>query len=217
MPAESLPSWLPPAAGFAPAAMYRSNTGRLAATPVLRRTLAPVLPASRGRRSSSRSSTPTTSALYRRSQPPASTLLGAGLRRRHAAGLGPRRPRGAWQRISPDDRADPRRRAALRRRGADRRARSSAARDRRRGARRCRSPTPSRQVDGDGQVVAHARPRTAARRADAAGVRYRTPCSTPIAAPRREGRDDFTDDAALAEWAGMKVRPCSKASQATSR
>ena len=31
------------------------------------------------------------------------------------------------------------------------------------------------------------------------------PCSMRISAPPRQGRDDFTDDAALAEWAGLKV------------
>ncbi len=52
----------------------------------------------------------------------------------------------------------------------------------------------------------HARPRAAARGADAAGLRASPRCSTRIAARAAAGRDDFTDDAALAEWAGLQGR-----------
>ena len=50
-----------------------------------------------------------------------------------------------------------------------------------------------------------ARPLASAHRADAAGLRL--PCAARRASPRRgaEGREDFPDDAALVEWAGLKV------------
>ena len=62
-----------------------------------------------------------------------------------------------------------------------------------------------KRVDADGRVDRHARSR-----ARCARCRRRRPsrfrrCSRRIAAPPRTGREDFTDDAALAEWAGLKV------------
>ena len=41
-----------------------------------------------------------------------------------------------------------------------------------------------------------------ARCADAAGLQVRRPARRRISAPQAAGRDDFSDDAALAEWAG---------------
>ena len=105
----------------------------------------------------------------------------------------------------PRHRAGPRRGAAVRVAGAD------LARDRRRGAstappfRRCAVTDTVKTVDADGARHRDARPRASAHRADAAGLRVSRPCSTRIDARWPAGRDDFTDDAALAEWAGIKV------------
>ena len=68
----------------------------------------------------------------------------------------------------------------------------------------CPSTDTFKQVDAAGHVVETVDRNRLARRADPAGVRLRGAAG---GAPARAaaGRDDFTDDAALAEWAGMTV------------
>ena len=61
-----------------------------------------------------------------------------------------------------------------------------------------------KQVDAAGAVAATPDRATLADRADAAGVPLRVILDAHRRAAR-DGRDDFTDDAALAEWAGLTV------------
>ena len=89
--------------------------------------------------------------------------------------------------------------------GPDRARDRGRARDAAPRSRCCRSPTPSRRVDAAGTSPA----RSTARRCGPCRRRRPSPsrrCSTRIGAPRRPGREDFTDDAALAEWAGLDGR-----------
>ena len=127
----------------------------------------------------------------------------AGVRRSHQAGLGARRPRGA-RTPQARYRPGPRCGAAVRQRGAgfarDRGAQSEPARR----YPRCRSPIPSRPS----MPQAWSTRRSTAIRCGWCRRRKASPSRLLLDAHRRaaaEGREDFTDDAALAEWAGMKV------------
>ena len=129
-------------------------------------------------------------------------VLAPGIRRRDPAGFGARRT-GGDRRTQARYRPDPRRGAAVRQR------RSGLARDCRRQTERRGDPGPCRH-----------RYRQDRRRAGLVGATLdrntlrlvQTPqgfaFDALLDAHRRaaaQGRDDFTDDAALAEWAGLKV------------
>ena len=62
-----------------------------------------------------------------------------------------------------------------------------------------------KRAGADGTIARHRRPRWPVARADAASLPLRR--HSRCASPRRgAGRPDFTDDAALAEWAGLPVK-----------
>ena len=67
------------------------------------------------------------------------------------------------------------------------------------------SPTPIKLIDASGNVEATPERARLADRADARRRFASTSFSRPIAARRARRRADFTDDAALAEWAGLTV------------
>ena len=99
-------------------------------------------------------------------------------------------------------RARPRRGPAVRVGGADLAGHRRGAKAARR-CRHCRLPTPSRGSTPRAKSPVRSIASCCAR-ADAAGVRFAAILEAHRRAPKA-ARDDFTDDAALAEWAGMKV------------
>ena len=185
--------------GLRAAAICPSNTGCILGEPVIRPSLAALAAHGDFRRAAG--GPPDDAALFQAAVT-GLELLPAVPRRRDAASLRACRPRGVggtaptscWCTMrrgrsprTPDHAGD-------RGRGHERRGGP--------GRRRCRHRQ-DRRCAGSGDR--HDRPRAAAHGADAAGLRL---CRATRCAHRRAqaaGRDDFTDDAALAEWAGLKV------------
>ncbi len=191
-----------PGAGCAPAATGRSNTGALAGQPVIRPSLAMLAEPSASIDLVQPVIHPEMQRFMRR-QPTGLELLppvfgGATRQASVRAGLE------ALAAASAGDRAGPRRRPAVRLAGADRRAPS------RRPAQRRRRPGAAGRRHGEDRRRQRHRHRHARSRRRCASCRRRRPStSTPLLDAHRRaqaaGREDFTDDAALAEWAGLEV------------